>query len=343
MILLRQIFYRPIPQAGLCGLLICGFSMVLVGCGEQPDPPPASPSPNSVAGQSTDSTPVDQPESPARPILKITKPETEPAGLHNLLQLTDRLYSGSEPHGAEGFASLEKLGIKTVVSVDGAKPALELARQHGLRYVHIPIGYDGVPKPAGDSLARLMRDAEGPIYIHCHHGKHRGPSAAAVACVADGAAEGQEALAILKQAGTSPDYPGLWRDVEQYVAPAADATLPDLVEVAEVDSLVAAMAQIDRGFDNLKLIWAAKWTTPADHPDLVPEQEALLVQEGFRESIRNLGGDAHEQLKTWLAEAEAAATKLQQALKSGDLATATAQYQIVEQSCKQCHKAYRDR
>ena len=100
--------------------------------------------------------------------------------------MTERLYSGSEPHGEEGIASLKELGVKTIVSVDGAKPAVETARKYGMRYVHIPIGYDGVPEEAGQSLARLMREAETPIYVHCHHGKHRGPAAVAVACVAGG-------------------------------------------------------------------------------------------------------------------------------------------------------------
>ena len=99
---------------------------------------------------------------------------------------------------------------------------------------------------------------------------------------------GKEALSILVRAGTSKDYTGLWRDVEAYTPPPADAELPELVEVAEVGSFTAAMAQVDRAFDNLKLCRDAKWTVPPDHPDLVPAQEALLLQEGLHEAGRNL-------------------------------------------------------
>src|SRR5688500_4513824 len=64
----------------------------------------------------------------------------EAAGLHNLWRVAANSYSGSEPHAEEGFASLAKLGIKTVISVDGARPNLEAAAKHGMKYVHIPTG-----------------------------------------------------------------------------------------------------------------------------------------------------------------------------------------------------------
>ena len=67
-------------------------------------------------------------------------------GLHNVYRLTDKLLSGSGPEGDEGFASLQQLGVKTVLSVDGARPDVARARRFGLRYVHLPIGYDGVPE-----------------------------------------------------------------------------------------------------------------------------------------------------------------------------------------------------
>jgi protein tyrosine phosphatase (PTP) superfamily phosphohydrolase (DUF442 family) len=258
------------------------------------------------------------------------------------MRVTERIYSGSEPHGEEGIASLKELGVKTIVSVDGAKPAVETARKYGMRYVHIPIGYDGVPQEAGQSLARLMREAPTPIYVHCHHGKHRGPAAAAVACVAAGDMTGKEALAILVRAGTSMDYAGLWRDVEAYTPPRADAKLPALVEVAEVGSFTAAMAQVDRAFDNLKLCRDSKWTVPPDHPDLVPAQEALLLQEGLHEAGRNAGDDYVEQFKALLAAAEEQAIELRAALQARDANRATAIAAQVEQACKQCHTKYRD-
>ena len=57
--------------------------------------------------------------------------EVERPGLHNVLRVSDRIYSGSEPHGDEGLESLVKLGVKIVVSVDGARPNVEAAKKHG--------------------------------------------------------------------------------------------------------------------------------------------------------------------------------------------------------------------
>jgi protein tyrosine phosphatase (PTP) superfamily phosphohydrolase (DUF442 family) len=268
-------------------------------------------------------------------------PKTDRPGVHNLMRVSDRLYSGSEPHGEEGFDSLAELGVKTVISVDGAKPQIELARKHGLRYIHIPIGYDGVPEEAGQALARAVKEVPGPIYVHCHHGKHRGPAAVAVACIASGAVNNKDALKILERAGTSKDYKGLWRDVEGYVPPAEGAKLPTLVETADVGSFTAAMAQVDRAFDNLKLLRDAKWTALKDQPDLVPAQEALLLQEGLHEAGRNAEG-YDEQLKAWLADEEAKATQLRARLLSKDAKSADSHMMLIEQACKQCHKEYRD-
>lgn len=269
-------------------------------------------------------------------------PKEYPA-LHNLLTVSSEIYSGGEPLGNEAFESLVRLGVKTVVSVDGAAPDVETARKHGLRYVHIPIGYDGIEEEAGRLLARLVRDANGPFYIHCHHGRHRGPAAAAVACVASGEMNGQGAIEILVRAGTSRDYAGLWRDVKNYRAPGANEELPELREVAEVGSFTSAMARIDRAYDHLKRCRDAEWSTPEDHPDLVPAQEALLLKEGLRESARNLASDFGEEFKSWLADAEGVAQGLEESLKANDpVQKISRQFQRLEESCRTCHSRYRD-
>jgi len=315
--------------------------LVVVGCsGKQSDPlgPDSPATANDAESQSSENSRQRAELLPSGPT------EEDYPHLHNLLQVTDRIYSGGEPKDDEAFAELAELGVKTVVSVDGAKPKVNLAEKHGLRYVHIPIGYDGVSRDAGKSLASLVKNAEGPFYIHCHHGRHRGPAAAAVACIADGDVDGEEALAILEKAGTSQGYAGLWRDVEEYTQPAADEELPKLVEVAEVGSMAAAMAIIDRASDNLKLCEAALWQTPADHPDVAPAQEALLLKEGFHETTRKLSenNDYDEQVLTWIKEAEQTAAKLEAALTEGDMSAANAAFSEVQTQCKQCHSAYRD-
>ncbi|QEG34951.1 dual specificity protein phosphatase family protein [Bythopirellula goksoeyrii] len=264
--------------------------------------------------------------------------------LHNLQRLSERIYVGAEPHEDVAFAELAELGVLTVVSVDGAKPQAAAARHHGLRYVHIPIGYDGVSEEAGKSLAQLVRSVEGPIYIHCHHGKHRGPAAAAVACIAEGTVDHKEAIEILKRSGTSSDYAGLWRDVEAYQPPAEDATLPALVEVAEVDSLTAAMAQVDRASDHLKLCQAADWQPMAEHPDISARQEALLLREGLFEAARQLTAEQRSdtRLASWFGSALRSAKELEHALEAKNSDLAAQKMELLHKSCQQCHSAYRD-
>src|SRR4051794_39790224 len=84
------------------------------------------------------------------------------AGLHNAFRISGRVYSGSSPDGEGGFAALAALGIKTVLSVDGARPDVEAARRHGLRYVHLPFGYDGIPRDRVVALAKAAATLPGP-------------------------------------------------------------------------------------------------------------------------------------------------------------------------------------
>jgi hypothetical protein len=213
----------------------------------------------------------------------------------------------------------------------------------GVRYIHIPIGYDGVPRQAAAALARAAREAQGPIYVHCHHGRHRGPAAAAVACIAAGKAQGKEAFKVLELAGTGKEYPGLWRDVEACRAHSPDETLPELVEVAEVDSLTAAMAGVDRHWDSLKLCRDAEWETPPNHPDLAPAQVALLLREAIHEANRTVPADKFdEQFREWLNEAEALAAEIETHLAASNREEAGRRLIALEKSCMQCHAKYRN-
>jgi hypothetical protein len=271
----------------------------------------------------------------------LDKPRDLP-GLQNVLHLTSRIYSGSEPEGEEGFAALAKLGIRTIVSVDGARPNVDLARKYGLRYIHVPIGYNGIPPQAGKALAATIRTTEGPIYYHCHHGKHRGPSAAAEACVAEGSLGSAEAEKVLTLAGTSKEYAGLWRDVAAYVPPKRDEELPVLVPVAEVGSLTHAMVEIDHAADRVKLCEKAGWTVPRDHSDLSPQHEALILQESLHEAGRNCTKGRPKAFVQELKNAETAAARLRDTIAAGKSREATAAFAVLQNNCTQCHAHYRN-
>ena len=52
------------------------------------------------------------------------------------------------------------------------------------------------------TLARAIDEVEGPVYVHCHHGKHRSAAAVATACVMNGRLKPGQAESVLKTFGT---------------------------------------------------------------------------------------------------------------------------------------------
>jgi protein tyrosine phosphatase (PTP) superfamily phosphohydrolase (DUF442 family) len=272
--------------------------------------------------------------------------KVEAAGLHNVFRLTDKLYSGSSPEGDTGFASLQQIGIQTIISVDGARPDVETAHKFGMHYVHLPIGYDGVPRDQGLRIAKAVRDLPGPVYLHCHHGKHRGPAAAAVAhlCL-DEKCNVDTALAEMRRAGTDPHYTGLYAAPGEFGRPTAadlDRVSSDFPEVSVVAALAQVMVGIDERWENLKLIRAANWKVPADHADLDPPHEALQLREHFREAARLPAvQERAEEFRWWLSECEKDVADLEQALRTADRAPESA-FRKVNDACARCHIQYRD-
>jgi protein tyrosine phosphatase (PTP) superfamily phosphohydrolase (DUF442 family) len=290
---------------------------------------------------------------PGSASLSDGNPKVEAAGLHNVYRITDKLYSGSSPDGEEGFRSLEKLGVRTVVSVDGARPDVEVAHRHGMRYVHLPIGYDGMSQDQALRVAKAARDLPGPVYIHCHHGVHRGPTAAAVAHLAlDEKCSVQQAIGEMQRAGTDPHYKGLYAAPAAFQRPSAqelDAVAGDFVEVAPVEGLVPFLVGLDERVDHLKQIRAAGWKTPPNQPDLDPPHEALQMLEQYREARRlpelRERPDAFHRL---LADAEKSAQELDAALRRGkeagplDTAAVDKCFAKATAACTACHNQYRD-
>jgi protein tyrosine phosphatase (PTP) superfamily phosphohydrolase (DUF442 family) len=278
----------------------------------------------------------------------------EVPGLHNVYRLNERLVSGSSPEGDEGFASLCRLGVKTVLSVDGARPDLARARKHGLRYVHLPIGYDGVPREQALRIARAVRDLPGPVYVHCHHGKHRGPAAAAVALLfLDESCGPEQAVAWLRRAGTDPRYQGLYAAPRQLRRPTKeelDAVPARFPEAADVGGMARLMVRLDQHWDHLALARRAGWKTPPGHPDVDPPHEALQMAELYREAARlpQLRGKHRDELRRWLAEAEATAQRLEAVLDAGkkagvvDRAETEKAFGKAAADCTRCHARYRD-
>lgn len=272
------------------------------------------------------------------------------AGLHNVVAYHPEVFSGGAPEGGEGFETLARMGIRTVISVDGAAPEVAEAKKHGLRYIHLPIGYNGFEDSRGEELARATRDAlgAGPVYIHCHHGKHRSAGAAAAVAVSLGWMSPDEAVARMKVSGTAPAYKGLYEcAAEASVMSAAelDAVKADFPEVCKPEGMVDAMVRMDEAMEYLKAIEAAGWKVPRAHPDLVPVSEAGKVADLLRLMHEDRGEvTKREGFAAKLDQSLAPAQKLEEMLASGstDVAALSAEFKRVNSACKSCHAAFRD-
>jgi protein tyrosine phosphatase (PTP) superfamily phosphohydrolase (DUF442 family) len=267
--------------------------------------------------------------------------------IRQLFRADTNVFSGNSPETDAAFAEIARLGVKTIISVDGGRPEVELARKHGLRYIHLPIGYDGVPTNRQVELVQAALSSPGPLYVHCHHGMHRGPAAVAVICEGTAGWTTNQALAWLKEAGTAADYAGLYRSVREFRRPdvAALARVVELPEVAKTPALVEAMVAIDAEFDRLKAAQKTGWQGIPNQPDMVPAHTATILWEHFRELLRtddtaNHPVDYHSKLTA----AANAADRLRSLLREAPAPAAAREsaFQDLGQACVACHRRYRN-
>lgn len=312
----------------LLATIVCGC-LIMAGCAEDKQPSPA------VAAKHA---------APEKLDVKY---------LPNAYRLHEKVISGGLPEGDEAFAELESLGVKTVISVDGAKPKVELARKHGMRYVHLPHGYNGVPEARAKELAKAVRDFDGPIYIHCHHGKHRSPAAATVACIGAGLLSPADSQNILKTAGTSENYRGLYQSAES-ARRLDDALLDQLSaefpETAKLPAMAEAMVNVEHHHDHVKELASADWKKLAKHPDLDAAHEALLLHEAFTELLRTKEvQNQPERFQQLMREAESTSKELEATLRGQEIEgvapskdSASQIFTRITNNCQACHREFRD-
>lgn len=268
-------------------------------------------------------------------------------GIHNYFKLSEHLFSGAQPENDADFAQLAADGVKVVISVDGSTPDVEAAKRHGLRYVHVPIGYDGIPPEKAIQLSKAFTSLEGPFFVHCHHGKHRGPAACSIGRILLDKVTPEVAVAEMKRAGTDPKYRGLYEVPAEFKTPTAEelAKVGDLPSVAPVPAMQEAMVEADHRWDRIRAIRQAKWGVPKDHPDVDPAHEATMLAEWFRELARRPESVAHgEAFVAWLKDTETAAVALSKAVEKGkiDAPAAEAAFDEAQAACTACHGVHRD-
>ncbi len=324
----------PAPRRRLLPLIALAIPAVLLAAGGETAPSEDAPS-------------TDAPL--AAPDLRAASPVDLP-GLENVVAYGEAYYSGGVPTGPDSFATLAAMGVRTVISVDGAPPDVAAAAAHGIRYIHLPIGYDGFDAARRLELARASADAraKGAVYVHCHHGKHRSAGAAGAAAVTLGWASPDDMLDRMRVSGTSPNYPGLF-EVVRRSTPASRAELAavdaDFPSVSMPKGLVKSMVEVSHAWEHLLAIRKASWTVPATHPDLVPAAEAGRLADILRLLESDAAAQKHGvEFIRLLRANQREAQRLEDLLVAleRDPAALTAQFDLVKTSCRACHARYRD-
>jgi protein tyrosine phosphatase (PTP) superfamily phosphohydrolase (DUF442 family) len=265
--------------------------------------------------------------------------------LHRVKRWSDRVIQGAQPMGDPAFKEIAALGAKTVISVDGAIPDVETAAKYGLKYVHVPIGYDGINADEQARIVKAVEESDGAVFVHCHHGQHRGPAAAAIARIAADGVSHDEAYKGLEESGCSKSYGGLYEVVKGFVPPTPEqlAALPPLPSAVRPQGIQEAMVHIDERWEYFKALKTANWAPPADAPDKSPPHEVTILRELFVELDRldDSKGKGDDFLAHSVAS-QAQLTTLEAALEAQDGVASVAAFDAVTASCKACHTGYRD-
>jgi hypothetical protein len=268
-------------------------------------------------------------------------------GLDNVYAVAGRFLSGSAPESDEAFSALSRFGVKVILSVDGASPDVERAAKHGMRYVHLPFGYDGIPATNVVQLVKAAQTLPGLVYIHCHHGKHRGPAAVAVMC--EGVAGWDASLAErwMRLAGTSTNYTGLYKAATHFQAPSAAQLASVSTEFpsrVKVSPLAEVMVRIDEHWTSLKAAQPGGFRDPKFTTTALQLQE--LLHEAHRTGVVSTRGDRFADA---LKSADQAALELTSKLDSLSKSrtptaesAATESLRAVGKSCTSCHRNFRD-
>ena len=260
-----------------------------------------------------------------------------------LYVLSDGLLCGAEPKGEAGYAFLAGLGVKVILSVDSVEPNEGLAVKYGMRTLHVPVGYDGLSVEEQSILIYYFKEAGGKMFVHCHHGTQRGPTAGAVMMMGVGKFGKDEAKGWLKLAGTDARrYGGLYETVLGFDLGLIDDEPRLDVEGAGMAALV--MGKVGRGF---KVV--SKGVKSGVVLSEKTRGEALLLLEGFKElkRVESQSGVRNKDYMKRMGEMVRGFEGLYEGLElmqigevmGGDFGV---KMKGIKRGCVSCHRVYRD-
>ena len=277
---------------------------------------------------------------------------TEPTvytGLDHVVAYQHNLFSGGKPEGELGFNSLRELQVATVLCVDGLAPDVETARKFGIKSIHIPLKYNSPTRAQVLDLctAYMMHTSQGNVYIHCHHGKHRSASAAALISIALELSTAAEMKEKMRISGTSLHYKGLWDAVDGQQGIDVTEIIKNkkvFPEAVKPSGITEQMIDIDEALDRLLLAKKTNWITPETHPDLAPTADAGVIAETFRSML--FDDDPQFSQEGYTDQTHTAfleASRLEEILKTDSIDVELFNEHVlrVERTCVQCHERWR--
>jgi uncharacterized protein (TIGR01244 family) len=130
------------------------------------------------------------------------------SGVGNFHQLNETVYRGAQP-STEGFQSLAKLGVKTIIDLreTGGRATAErrVVEAAGMKYINIPL--DGRAAPTEEQVSHLLallnEKTAGPVFLHCRRGADRTGTIIACYRISHDHWNNEKALAEAKANGMS--------------------------------------------------------------------------------------------------------------------------------------------
>ncbi len=287
----------------------------------------------------------------AQEVLPAGPAKMELGSLPEAFRVAPDLYCGPQPRTAKDFASLQRVGVKTVICVDGVVPRQDLAEAAGMRYVHLPVGFSDAQKHAPALLAAMNR-LPGPFYIHCRYGRPRTPILVAMIAQSRLGWDADQVAAWLKLSGASEGYQGLQKSLADFKPP-TDAEIRavehEFLPKASTTPLVHAMGALLDSWDPLRIAQTGGFQgldeqalqKLAMHSDSVGK---YLGDLGKDPSLREWGNDFVKEMNAASAACHDLAKTLRQQAKipSPDGEQLSTQFKAVGARCGACHTTYRN-
>jgi tyrosine-protein phosphatase SIW14 len=95
-------------------------------------------------------------------------------GLSNVGQVAPGICRGAQPE-AEGYATLKKMGIKTVINLRTSASEKKAVEAAGMRSIEMPMemSTDHLATKVDRVVALMADPANQPVFVHCRHGQDR--------------------------------------------------------------------------------------------------------------------------------------------------------------------------